>query len=245
MPEKAKKICFVVTPIGNKGSSIRRQIEGIIDLAIIPALESKYEVEVAHRKHKIGSINDEIINSVYSADLVIANLTGLNPNVMFELAIRYSFGKPAIVIAEQGTQLPFDIIDENTIFFENDATGVNELKELIIKFESSIVYDNNQYGPVYKAINYNKINNIKKYSGVEIIIILDNMELFVEKQVGELIDIYWNDTWDLKAGRQIENVLHIKFWHPIQRHEINWMIKDFASYLQAVIDCTITFTYLD
>lgn len=153
MSKELEKLCFVVTPIGGKDTSIRRHIEGIIDHAIIPALEGRYEVEVAHRKYEIGSINDRIINSIYAADLVIANLTTLNPNVMFELAIRYSFGKPAIVIAEQGTQLPFDIIDENTIFYENDPTGAYVLKEQLIKFESNIVFGDKKYGPIYKALS--------------------------------------------------------------------------------------------
>ena len=65
----------------------------------------------------MGSINDRVIRNIYDSDLVIANLTQLNPNVMFEIGMRYSFGKPALVIAEEGTRLPFDVIDENTLFY--------------------------------------------------------------------------------------------------------------------------------
>lgn len=157
-----KKTCFVVTPIGNDDSDIRRHIDGIIDQAIVPALGEKYIIDVAHRKYEIGSINDRVIESVYKSDLVIANLTNLNPNVMFELAIRYSFGKPAIVIAEKGTNLPFDVIVENTVFYINDPAGANELKEKIIEFESNIDYTKINYGPVFKIIN-----RIPLYSEVE------------------------------------------------------------------------------
>ena len=149
---KEKKGCFIITPIGDINSPIRRHIEGIIDQVISPALGNKYDIEVAHREYDIGSINDRIIRNIYEADLVIANLTGLNPNVMFELAIRYSFGKPAIVIAEDGTKLPFDIIDENTIFYINDPTGAYDLKEKIVKFEERIDYEKTGYGPVYRSI---------------------------------------------------------------------------------------------
>ena len=149
---EGKKICFVITPIGKEGSDIRRHIDGIIDLAIVPALQDKFNVEVAHRKYEIGSITNKVINSIYRADLVIANLTALNPNVMFELAIRYSFGKPAIVIAECGTELPFDINTENTIFYTNDPIGAAELKEIIQKFERDLDYKRGNYGPVYDAL---------------------------------------------------------------------------------------------
>lgn len=150
---KDKKVCFVITPIGDNSSDIRRHIDGIIDQAIVPALGEKYEIIVAHRKYEIGSINDRVIKSVYEADLVIANLTNTNPNVMYELAIRYSFGKPAIVIAEKGTKLPFDVIDENTIFYVNDPAGASELKQQIIEYEKGIELGKKTYGPIYKVIN--------------------------------------------------------------------------------------------
>lgn len=157
-----KKVCFVITPIGDNNSDIRRHIDGIIDQAIEPALGEKYEIEVAHRKYEIGSINDRVVKSVFEADLVIANLTSLNPNVMYELAIRYSFGKPAIVIAEERTKLPFDVIDENTIFYVNDPTGANELMQKIIEFEKNINFSKKEHGPVFKVIN-----KIPLYNDVE------------------------------------------------------------------------------
>lgn len=160
---KDKKTCFVITPIGDSNSDIRRHIDGIIDQAIVPALGEKYEIEVAHRKYEIGSINDRVVKSVFEADLVIANLTNINPNVMYELAIRYSFGKPAIVMAEKGTKLPFDVIDENTIFYINDPAGADELRQNIIKFEKTINFENQKYGPVYKVVNkvplYNEVES--------------------------------------------------------------------------------------
>ena len=157
-----KKSCFVVTPIGDENTAIRRHIGGIIDQAIIPAIGGEFEIKVAHREYEIGSINDRVIQNVYDSDLVVANLTGLNPNVMFEIAIRYSFGKPAIVIAEKGTKLPFDIVDENTIFYINDPTGAAELKENVKKFVEKIDWTKCEYGPVFSAIkNIAVINNIE------------------------------------------------------------------------------------
>lgn len=157
-----KKTCFVITPIGDDSAPIRRHIDGIIDQAIIPAIGEEFNVKVAHREYEIGSINDRVIQNVYSTDLVIANLTGLNPNVMFEIAIRYSFGKPAIVIAEKGTKLPFDIVDENTIFYINDPVGAADLKKTIREFTKKINWEKNEYGPVFAAIkNAAVINTIE------------------------------------------------------------------------------------
>lgn len=154
-----EKTCFIVTPIGDDNTAIRRHIDGIIDQAIIPAIGEMFQVKVAHRDYEIGSINDRVIQSVYNSDLVIANLTGLNPNVMFEIAIRYSFGKPAIVIAEKGTKLPFDIVDENTIFYINDPAGAADLKNTIKKFVGKIDFEKNNYGPVFASIKNAAIFN--------------------------------------------------------------------------------------
>lgn len=191
--DKMTKKCFVITPIGNDNTEIRRHIDGIIDQAIFPAIGEKYEIDVAHRRFEIGSINDRVINSIYEADLVIANLTTLNPNVMFELAIRYSYGKPAIVIAEKDTKLPFDIIDENTIFYINDPAGADELKTKIIEFESQINHEKQDYGPVYKALN-----KIPIYKAVESGESVSNNEMFV--YIMERLDSIERNTY-LNIGR--------------------------------------------
>lgn len=133
MPEQRtdKKRCFIITPIGNDNDSIRRHIDGIIDAAIKPALEPDYEVVAAHKITETGTITKQIIKEIYQDELAIANLTGNNPNVMYELAIRYCLGKPVLTIAEKGTNLPFDVMPERTIFYVNDPQGSLNLKDAI------------------------------------------------------------------------------------------------------------------
>lgn len=133
MPEQRtdKKRCFIITPIGNDNDSIRRHIDGIIDAAIKPALEPDYEVVAAHKITETGTITKQIIKEIYQDELAIANLTGNNPNVMYELAIRYCLGKSVLTIAEKGTNLPFDVMPERTIFYVNDPQGSLDLKDAI------------------------------------------------------------------------------------------------------------------
>lgn len=96
-------------------------------------------MSVAHEFTSPGSINNQVIIEIYNADLVIANLTDLNPNVMYELAIRHSLKKPVIMIMEKGNgKLPFDVINERTIFYTNDFQGVLDLREQLIKVEKSL-----------------------------------------------------------------------------------------------------------
>jgi len=154
-PEEETKLktCFVITPIGDENSFIRRHIDGVINAAIRPALANKYDVKVAHEFSSTGSINNQVIIEIYNSDLVIANLTELNPNVMYELAIRHALKKPVIMIMEKGdTNLPFDVASERTIFYKNDFQGVLDLKREIINTEKNIEKNKNVSNPIYDAL---------------------------------------------------------------------------------------------
>ncbi|MCI9055563.1 MAG: hypothetical protein HFJ87_10565 [Muribaculaceae bacterium] len=128
--EIKKKTCFIITPVGNERSDIRRMADGVIISGVRPVLEARgFEVIAPHEMANPGSIEMTVIQQILDCDLVIANLTGLNPNVMYELAVRHSFGKPVVCIAENGTTLPFDIHSQQTLFYTNDMYGVKELQE--------------------------------------------------------------------------------------------------------------------
>ena len=65
-----------------------------------------------------GTITRQIVDRVYDADLVVADLTDLNPNVFYELAVRHAFHKPVITIAQAGTKIPFDVAHQRMITYD-------------------------------------------------------------------------------------------------------------------------------
>ena len=147
-----KKKCFIITPIGEEGSDTREKAEGVIE-SITPVLdELDFELYVPHRMPQPGSITKQILECILNYDLVVSNLTELNPNVMYELAVRHSTAKPVITIAEFGTKLPFDITTERTIFYSNDMRGVPKLQKELRLSINSINFDQPEYdNPIYRA----------------------------------------------------------------------------------------------
>lgn len=105
-----KKLCFVISPIGEPDSSIRRDADDLLDLIIRPALE-KYDFEVLRGDHRIeeSSIDQDVIKMVQSADLCVADISMPNANVWYEVGRRDETGKEIVLLKNSTSQL--DVVD--------------------------------------------------------------------------------------------------------------------------------------
>jgi len=176
---------FVIAPIGNNDSSVRRSTDGLIRAAVRPVLEAcDLEVVVAHEIAEPGSITQQVIEHLLSANVVVANLTGLNPNVMYELAVRHAVRKPVVLIAEAGTDLPFDIADERSLFYVNDMAGVSELKEQLAASVRAALVAPPPVNPVFRAAQADLIRALETGRG-ETTFVLDQLTQLTDR-VAEL-----------------------------------------------------------
>ncbi|MBY8865987.1 MULTISPECIES: hypothetical protein [Streptomyces] len=123
--------CFVIAPIGNEhapdGSpellAFEENLE-IYEKVILPACAKKGIVPVrADGIADPGEITEQVCRHLLQDDLVIADLTGGNANVAYELGIRHLTGKPIIHIGENG-QLPLDLSLIRTIMFKRSRSGL-------------------------------------------------------------------------------------------------------------------------
>ena len=118
-----EKKCFVIGTIGAEGSPERTDADWLLDGIVKPALEPdpfNYDVQRADQIAEPGSITDQIIGAVIEADLVVADLTGANPNAFYELAIRHMEQKAVIHMAQKDQSLPFDIRDYRAVLYSRE-----------------------------------------------------------------------------------------------------------------------------
>lgn len=106
-----------------------------------------------------GLISSQIIHHLFYDDLVIADLSGNNPNVLYELAFRHTQRKPVIQIMSKGETLPFDVTNNRTIFFDhNDLESAEQckdsLKSQILSIEAN---PNDVENPITVALDSIKV----------------------------------------------------------------------------------------
>lgn len=76
-----------------------------------------------------GLIVADIARQLAESSLVVADITPANPNVYYEVGYAHALGKPTILIAEAGTDLPFDVSPFRILFYENTIEGKRRIEE--------------------------------------------------------------------------------------------------------------------
>lgn len=134
MSEK-KKVCFVISPIGAEGSDIRRRADQVLRHIISPAAEAAGFATIrADQISEPGLITTQVIQHIVEDPLVIADLTGSNANVFYELAIRHAIRKPLVQIIQKDEKIPFDVAGMRTIPVDHrDLDSAQEAKTEIQK----------------------------------------------------------------------------------------------------------------
>ena len=143
------KTCFMITPIGKEGTDVRKNADEVMEYIICPVCQTfGYSVVRADKMANSGLITKAIIEQIISADLVIADLTGNNPNVFYELAIRHSYRKPAIQIIKGDVEIPFDVSNMRTISYDTTLSGANLAKKEIEAMLTAIENGETVHNPV-------------------------------------------------------------------------------------------------
>lgn len=122
-------------------------LKAFVLMPFTPALDSVYEHLIVPPLEDVGfsvtradlSINQQqilkdIINSLAEADLVVADVSGLNGNVMYELGLAHAMGLRTIMITDDIEELPFDLrsyrANEYSTHFSEAPRLISRLREI-------------------------------------------------------------------------------------------------------------------
>lgn len=127
------KNAFVLMPFAEELSDVYRYLiaDGLSNLG--------YDVRRADDILSQNNILSDIISSIYSSDLIVADLTGSNPNVYYELGIAHAFNKNVILLIQDIEELPFDLRSYRVVSYSVHFSKMNQAKEELIQLAKEAI----------------------------------------------------------------------------------------------------------
>ena len=100
---RESKNVFVLMPFDDQSQTIYYNV-------LRPVIESfGYSVSKADEDIRIGTVIEQIKESIRNALLVVADVSGKNPNVFYELGYAHGLEKNVLIITTNKNDIPFDI----------------------------------------------------------------------------------------------------------------------------------------
>ena len=159
------------------------------------------------------NILKDIVQPIYEADVVIADLTGLNPNVMYELGLAHSFNKKTITITQDElSTLPFDLKQYRA---KDYSTHFKKFAELLDYLKINL------NGAVDNSVIYgNPVKDFLESAGIR------GVSWFAEKEAVELCDESDKGFIDFLADIEA-NVSEL--WDEIEKNSIGLLENPFSN----------------
>jgi hypothetical protein len=154
--QSQEKLCFIISPIDEKGTDTRIRSDQIKKHIIDPVVSALgYRTVRADEISEPGMITHQIIDQLLDSELVVADLTSRNANVFYELAIRHAIRKPVVLMIATGEDIPFDVSQSRAIQFnyrdlDSVANCKSELQRQVRSLEEN---PNGIFSPVSTAID--------------------------------------------------------------------------------------------
>ena len=118
------RVIFVLMPFSEPWSDgaydlIRRVVDSL-------AVELVLSVYRADDIASPGKIPEQVKMAIAAADLIIADITGLNPNVMYELGFADASNKSVVLLNQDIGSSPFDVRDMRQVAYSRTPTRADE-----------------------------------------------------------------------------------------------------------------------
>jgi hypothetical protein len=120
-------LCFVLMPFGRKLDASGRltDFDAVYRKVIAPAVEQAGLDPVRADEERIGgTIHKPMFERLMLCHYAVADITGANPNVFYELGIRHALRpRSTVILFREGTVLPFDIVLVRGISYKTNGSG--------------------------------------------------------------------------------------------------------------------------
>lgn len=172
--------CGIVMPISLIDGCTEQHWSDVLSILNETIESSGFEPNLVSNADDVGIIQKRIIQNLYENPIVVCDVSGKNPNVMFELGMRLAFDKPTIIIKDDKTTYSFDTAPIEHITYPRDLRFnriidfKNELKEKIV-------------GTVKKAENDSSFSTFLKHFGKFTVAKIDTKEISKEEYILEEI----------------------------------------------------------
>ena len=130
-----QNLCFIIMPFGSEELNI------VYDDFIKPSLENNCSLICERGDDVFGSnvIMDDITRSIEKARIIVADLTGRNPNVFYEVGIAHTLNKDVLLLAQNIEDVPFDLRHRRVLLYDYSPRGCKKLEGEISKHIKSII----------------------------------------------------------------------------------------------------------
>ncbi len=139
--ESTSRLCFVMMPFKGRFDEIYRNL--VAPVVVRQGLSPMRADEMAGP----GFIVEQIRVAIQQARLCIADVTGNNANVLYEIGLAQAMKKPLILLAERESTVPFDVAQERVIFYDEQLDQASDaLKNAIsVALAGSLVRATQQF----------------------------------------------------------------------------------------------------
>lgn len=150
-----KQECGIIMPISSIDGCHESHWSEVLIILKEVIVGAGLKGDVVSFADEVGIIQKRIIDNLYNNDIVICDVSGKNPNVMFELGMRLAFDKPTIIIKDDCTSYSFDTSPIEHLEYPRDLNYVkiNTFKERLaakIKAQLEAVHKDGAYSPFLK-----------------------------------------------------------------------------------------------
>jgi hypothetical protein len=106
--EDKRPVCGLVMPISELDGCSESHWSDVYQILSEAVDDAGFESNLVSNADDVGIIQKRIIENLYDNPVVICDVSGKNPNVMFELGLRLAFDKPTIIVKDDKTSYSFD-----------------------------------------------------------------------------------------------------------------------------------------